>query len=116
MLLRVPGLGVKAVDAPAAGAPRARACAATTSTRLRVPLAKVLPFVELADHRPGKALDSGAARRLREPRRRVRPRCSTIDATRQPSRAKLVAMAADGSASSLTAPARRVAAGSRCAP
>ena len=25
--------------------------------RMRVPLAKVLPFVELADHRPGKALD-----------------------------------------------------------
>jgi hypothetical protein len=32
--------------------------------RLRVPLAKVLPFVELDDHRPGKALESDAMRRL----------------------------------------------------
>jgi len=30
---------------------------------LRVPLAKVLPFVELADHRPGKSLDDEALSR-----------------------------------------------------
>jgi hypothetical protein len=31
--------------------------------RLRVPLAKVLPFVELADHRPGKTLDDATLHR-----------------------------------------------------
>src|SRR5204862_6032473 len=55
MLLRVPGLGVKAV-ARLLQARRVRRLRSADLERLRVPLAKVLPFVELADHRPGKSL------------------------------------------------------------
>ena len=62
MLLRVPGLGVKAV-ARMLQARRGRRLRSADLVRLRVPLAKVLPFVELADHRPGKVLDSEVLRR-----------------------------------------------------
>jgi len=62
MLLRVPGLGVKAV-ARLLQARRVRRLRSADLQRLRVPLAKVLPFVELADHRPGKTLDDAALHR-----------------------------------------------------
>ena len=62
MLLRVPGLGVKAV-ARMLQARRVRRLRRADLARLRVPLTKVLPFVELADHRPGKVLDSDLLRR-----------------------------------------------------
>ena len=51
LLLRVPGLGVKAVDRLLA-ARRVRRLRADDLKRLHVPTRKVLPFVELADHRP----------------------------------------------------------------
>ncbi|VWX59394.1 Biotin synthase [Burkholderiales bacterium 8X] len=57
MLLRVPGLGVKAVDRMMA-ARRVRRLRSDDLRRLHVPLRKVMPFVEVDDHRPGKALDS----------------------------------------------------------
>jgi putative DNA modification/repair radical SAM protein len=57
MLLRVPGLGVKAVTHILA-ARRVRQLRAGDLPRLRVPLKKVLPFVLLADHHPGATLDS----------------------------------------------------------
>jgi predicted DNA-binding helix-hairpin-helix protein len=50
-LLRVPGLGVKAVDRLIA-ARRVRRIRADDLKRLHVPTKKVLPFVEVADHRP----------------------------------------------------------------
>ncbi len=51
LLLRVPGFGVKSVDRLLA-ARRLRRLRSDDLARLRVPLAKVLPFVVLADHRP----------------------------------------------------------------
>jgi putative DNA modification/repair radical SAM protein len=51
LLLRVPGLGVTAVDRLIA-ARRLRRLRADDLKRLHVPTRKVLPFVELADHRP----------------------------------------------------------------
>ena len=56
MLLRVPGLGVKAVGRMLQ-ARRVRRLRAVDLERLHVPVAKVLPFVELADHRPGRTDD-----------------------------------------------------------
>ena len=56
LLLRVPGLGVKAVDRLLL-ARRVRKLRADDLKRLHVPTRKVLPFVVLADHRPsGKPL------------------------------------------------------------
>ena len=55
MLLRVPGLGMKAVGRMLQ-ARRVRRLRAADLERLHVPLAKVLPFVELVDHRPGRSL------------------------------------------------------------
>jgi putative DNA modification/repair radical SAM protein len=67
MLLRVPGLGVKAVDRMLL-ARRARRLRAEDLKRLHVPLAKVLPFVVLADHRPARAPDARRfAPRAQEP-------------------------------------------------
>jgi len=64
LLLRVPGLGVKAVDRLLQSR-RVRQLRAGDLQRLRVPLAKVLPFVCTADHRP-QGLDSPhLAQRLR---------------------------------------------------
>jgi len=63
LLLRVPGLGVKAV-ARMLQARRVRRLRRSDLERLHVPLAKVLPFVELDGHHPGKALEGDALRRL----------------------------------------------------
>ncbi|MDP9899720.1 putative DNA modification/repair radical SAM protein [Variovorax ginsengisoli] len=57
MLLRVPGLGVKAVERLLV-ARRVRRLRSDDLTRLHVPLRKVLAFVQLADHRPGRGLDA----------------------------------------------------------
>jgi predicted DNA-binding helix-hairpin-helix protein len=57
MLLRVPGLGVKAVERLLA-ARRVRRVRSADLARLHVPLKKVLPFVQLVDHRPARALDA----------------------------------------------------------
>ncbi len=57
MLLRVPGLGVRNVDRIVA-ARRHRRLRLDDLARLRVPLAKVSPFVVTADHQPGGTLDS----------------------------------------------------------
>lgn len=57
MLLRVPGLGVKAVERLLV-ARRVRRVRSDDLARLHVPLKKVLPFVQLVDHRPGRALDA----------------------------------------------------------
>ncbi len=57
MLLRVPGLGIKAVNR-ILQARRVRQVRADDLMRLHVPLKKVMPFVVTADHQPGAALDS----------------------------------------------------------
>ena len=57
MLLRVPGLGVKAVMR-ILQARRVRRVRADDLLRLHVPLKKVMPFVLLADHHPGATLDA----------------------------------------------------------
>jgi len=57
MLLRVPGLGVKAVERLLV-ARRVRRVRSADLGRLHVPLKKVMPFVVVADHRPGRALDA----------------------------------------------------------
>jgi putative DNA modification/repair radical SAM protein len=59
LLLRVPGLGVKSVDRLIASR-RWRRLRSSDLARLKLPLAKVLPFVELADHTPGRTLESAA--------------------------------------------------------
>jgi putative DNA modification/repair radical SAM protein len=53
LLLRVPGLGVKAVDRLLL-ARRVRRVRADDLQRLHVPTRKVLPFVVVADHRPSR--------------------------------------------------------------
>jgi putative DNA modification/repair radical SAM protein len=57
MLLRVPGFGLKTVKRILA-ARRVRAVRSDDLARLKVPLAKALPFVVLADHHACSALDS----------------------------------------------------------
>ncbi|WP_034690150.1 putative DNA modification/repair radical SAM protein [Acidovorax sp. MR-S7] len=67
LLLRVPGLGVATVDRLLA-ARRVRRLRHADLARLRVPLKKVLAFVEVADHRPGRVLDAAdLAARLAPP-------------------------------------------------
>jgi putative DNA modification/repair radical SAM protein len=56
LLLRVPGLGARNVKRVLASRRHARLRVGDLA-RLRVPLAKVLPFVVLIDHHPRKALD-----------------------------------------------------------
>jgi putative DNA modification/repair radical SAM protein len=56
LLLRVPGLGVKAVDRLLL-ARRVRRLRSDDLKRLHVPVQKVLPFVVLAGHRPSRAPD-----------------------------------------------------------
>jgi putative DNA modification/repair radical SAM protein len=68
MLLRVPGLGVKAVNR-LLGARRVRRLRCSDLATLRVPVAKVLPFVELADHRPRGDADSPVLAAALVPRR-----------------------------------------------
>lgn len=60
LLLRVPGLGVRSVDRLLL-ARRLRRLRCADLARMRVPLKKVLPFVELADHRPGRQLEAPRA-------------------------------------------------------
>ena len=68
MLLRVPGLGTKTVDRLLA-ARRHRAVRVEDLARLKLPLAKLLPFLVTADHRPhGNPLDRADLRRLVAPR------------------------------------------------
>ena len=57
LLLRVPGLGVKAVDRLLL-ARRGRRLRADDLKRLRVPTHKVLPFVVTTDHRPAAVVDA----------------------------------------------------------
>ena len=57
MLLRVPGLGVKAVMR-IVQARRVRQVRVDDLLRLHVPLKKVMPFVLLPDHHPGASLDA----------------------------------------------------------
>ena len=67
MLLRVPGLGEKAVNR-ILQARRVREVRADDLLRLHVPLKKVMPFVLLPDHHPGAMLDAvNLADRLRLP-------------------------------------------------
>jgi putative DNA modification/repair radical SAM protein len=61
MMLRVPGLGVKAVDR-LLQARRVRRIRAADLQRLRVPSAKVLPFVVTTDHTPRGPLPPPVAR------------------------------------------------------
>ena len=56
-LLRVPGFGAKTVKA-LLSARRHRSIRSEDLTRLRVPLAKALPFIITADRRPTKLIDS----------------------------------------------------------
>jgi putative DNA modification/repair radical SAM protein len=56
LLLRVPGLGVKAVDRLLL-ARRVRRLRSDDLKRLHVPVRKVLPFVLLSDHRPARGSD-----------------------------------------------------------
>jgi putative DNA modification/repair radical SAM protein len=65
-MLRVPGLGAKTVDRLVAARRHTRLRAADLA-RLRVSLAKVLPFIVLADHRP-RVLESAGLRGLVLPR------------------------------------------------
>ena len=53
----MPGLGVKAVDR-LLRARRFRRLRADDLKKLHVPVARVLPFVELADHKPGRELEA----------------------------------------------------------
>ena len=62
MLLRVPGLGVKAVERLLA-ARRVRRLRAADLSRLHVPLARVLPFVLTDDHRPSRQMEAMPVRR-----------------------------------------------------
>ncbi len=57
MLLRVPGLGVKTVDRLLMSR-RVRRLRCADLATLHVSLKKVLPFVELADHRPGREMEA----------------------------------------------------------
>ncbi len=71
LMLRVPGFGVQTVDRLLT-ARRVRRLRHADLARLRVPLKKVLPFVEAADYRPGRTLDAAdlAARMAPPPAQR----------------------------------------------
>ncbi len=56
MLLRVPGLGVKTVTR-LLHARRHRRIRMDDLARLRLPVAKLMPFIAAADHHPGATLD-----------------------------------------------------------
>ncbi|GAB3730234.1 putative DNA modification/repair radical SAM protein [Luteimonas pelagia] len=64
MLLRVPGLGTRNVKRVLASR-RHRRLRVADLARLSAPLGKVLPFVQLADHHPRRALDDPSALRAR---------------------------------------------------
>ena len=67
MLLRIPGIGVKSVNA-ILRVRRYRRLRMDDLARLRLPLAKVSPFVLAAGHQPGAALDSPALRQALTPK------------------------------------------------
>jgi putative DNA modification/repair radical SAM protein len=67
-LLRVPGLGVRAVDALLA-ARRHRRLRLADIAKLTVSIAKIRPFIVAADWRPTKLTDRADLRRLLTPRR-----------------------------------------------
>jgi putative DNA modification/repair radical SAM protein len=73
LLLRVPGLGVRSVDRLLA-ARRVRRVRHADLSAMRLPLKKILPFVVLADHRPGRALEAGDL----APRLRPAPRQASL--------------------------------------
>lgn len=79
MLLRVPGLGVRAVQRLLT-ARRVRPLRSSDLQALRVPVRRVLPFVVLADHRPAAGAASAAAGAAAR-----RPRLTTPAAEAQPS-------------------------------
>ncbi len=64
MLLRVPGLGVRNVKRVLQARRHVRLRVADVA-RLRAPMTKLLPFVQLADHHPRRALDDPAALRAK---------------------------------------------------
>ncbi|MEN4953655.1 putative DNA modification/repair radical SAM protein [Stenotrophomonas sp. TWI819] len=64
LLLRVPGLGVRNVKRVLMARRHGRLRVADVA-RLRAPMSKLLPFVQLADHHPRRALDDPAALRAR---------------------------------------------------
>ncbi|WP_018184879.1 putative DNA modification/repair radical SAM protein [Kaistia granuli] len=66
-MLRVPGLGAKTVDRLIV-ARRHRTLRREDLGRLRLPLGKILPFVELGDHRPTRLLDSDRLAAMLRPR------------------------------------------------
>jgi predicted DNA-binding helix-hairpin-helix protein len=67
-LLRVPGLGVRAIDALLA-ARRHRRLRLADIAKLTVSIAKIRPFIVAADWRPTKLTDRADLRRLLTPRR-----------------------------------------------
>ncbi len=67
MLLRVPGLGARSVERLLA-ARRVRRLRMEDLRRLKAPLSKVLPFVELLDHKPREHDADGLLRKLSAPR------------------------------------------------
>ncbi len=64
MLLRVPGLGVRNVKRVLMARRHARLRVADVA-RLKAPMSKLLPFVQLADHHPRRQLDDPATLRAR---------------------------------------------------
>ena len=66
MLLRVPGLGVKAV-VRILQARRVRQVRLDDLLRLHVPIKKVMPFVLLPDHHPGSTLEAANLAQLVKP-------------------------------------------------
>ncbi len=66
-LLRIPGMGVKSVNA-ILRARRYRRLRLDDLARLRLPIAKIGPFVLAAGHQPGGALDSPALRQSLTPK------------------------------------------------
>lgn len=64
LLLRVPGLGLRNVERVIAARRHGRLRVADLA-RLRAPLSKLLPFVQLADHHPRRALDDPQALRAK---------------------------------------------------
>jgi len=64
LLLRVPGLGLRNVERVIAARRHGRLRLADLA-RLRAPLSKLLPFVQLADHHPRRALDDPQALRAK---------------------------------------------------
>ncbi len=70
MLLRVPGLGVKTVNR-LLQVRRHRRIRMDDLARLRLPVAKLMPFVAAADHHPGATLDSLRLGKRKEERQAV---------------------------------------------